>query len=648
MKIKSVRIQNLRTFADVTVDLDDYLCLAGPNGAGKSTVLCALNIFFRETAHSPVDLTKLEEQDFHKRRTDRPIEITVTFAELNPEAQADFKDYYRNGELVVTARAVFDSVEKQAPVKHFGQRLGMQAFAPFFEALGDGKPVEELRRIYQDLRVQAPELTEAKTKDGMQDRLRKFETEHADRCILLPSEDQFYGFSRGAPRLEKHLQWVYLPAVKDAVSEEVANKNTALEKLLSRVVRSKVNFKPEIQKIREETERNYRELLNQNQPALKEVSDGLQTLLVDYAHPDATCRVEWSDDPDKSIKIDEPIARMLAGEGHFEGGVARFGHGLQRSLLLGLLQFVSQTNTPNGPKLILGIEEPELFQHPPQARHLAQVLQNLSTDGSQVLVSTHSPYFVVGNGFENVRLVRKDRISGTSSVSQATFDQIGDLVSKATGDDPPKRPDAVRMRLDQELLPSRSEIFFAPFVVLVEGIEDIAYLVTHLQITDRWNEFRRLGCHIVECGGKSRMCYPLAILRQLNIPFYAIWDCDGNVLKKEWREKHEKDNLVLLKLVEASDLAPFPATRSFSARHTCWPENLTSALEVELNDQSVWTKLQEEVRVRFGQPAATEKNRMFISDCLVEAHKRGIISSTLSELCERILMAARRHSAHTG
>lgn len=59
MRIKSIRIQNLRSFADETIPLNDYTCLVGPNGSGKSTVLCALNIFFRETDNTSTDLSQL-------------------------------------------------------------------------------------------------------------------------------------------------------------------------------------------------------------------------------------------------------------------------------------------------------------------------------------------------------------------------------------------------------------------------------------------------------------------------------------------------------------------------------------------------------------------------------------------------------------
>jgi putative ATP-dependent endonuclease of OLD family len=95
MIIESLQIKNLRSFVDVTIPFRDYTCLVGANGAGKSTVLCALNIFFRETDNSSTDLTLLTEQDFHQRNTSEPIEITITFKDLSPDAQGDFAEYWR-------------------------------------------------------------------------------------------------------------------------------------------------------------------------------------------------------------------------------------------------------------------------------------------------------------------------------------------------------------------------------------------------------------------------------------------------------------------------------------------------------------------------------------------------------------------------
>jgi putative ATP-dependent endonuclease of OLD family len=235
MRIESVVVKNLRCIQDSSAHLDSYTCIVGPNGAGKSTLLCALNIFFREVENSPTDITALTPEDFYLHKTDRDIEITVTFKDLSKDAEEDFKDYVRQGKLVVSAVAKFDAKSGKAEVKQYGQRLGMDALRPFFMAYGDGASATDLKTIFEDLAKANPDISAAqikKTKDGMYEGLKEFEAARPAECVLIPSEDQFYGATRGANRLQKYVQWIYIPAVKDASEEQSETKGGALGKLL--------------------------------------------------------------------------------------------------------------------------------------------------------------------------------------------------------------------------------------------------------------------------------------------------------------------------------------------------------------------------------------------------------------------------------
>ncbi len=239
MRILSVRIENFRSFDDETMPLNNYACLVGPNGAGKSTVLTALNVFFRESENPPTDPSQLDQEDFHCKHTDQQIQITVTFTDLDDEARKDFSDYVRQGQLVVSAVARFDGATGKAQVKQYGQRRGMCEFAPFFEDVAAGKKVSELKEIYAGFCNKWPDLPARSSKAEMTKALHAFESARPDKCELISSEDQFYGFSKGANRLAKHIQWAYVPAVKDATSEQVEAKNSVLGMLLARTVRTK-------------------------------------------------------------------------------------------------------------------------------------------------------------------------------------------------------------------------------------------------------------------------------------------------------------------------------------------------------------------------------------------------------------------------
>lgn len=315
MRIESIRICNLRSIRDALVVLDDYTCLVGPNGAGKSTLLCALNIFFRETGAATTDLQSLSIEDFHQKNAEDPVTVTLTFTDLNQEAQDDFKDYFRQGKLVVSAKAVFNPALGRAEVRQYGERLGMDAFKPFFKALGDNASAKDLKELYAQLRAMIPALPNAATKDAMAQALREYEADRPNECQLIPSEDQFYGVSRGSNRLQKYIQWVYVPAVKDATQEQAEAKNTALGKLLARTVRAKVNFEEAVSKLLSETREKYEAILGGNQAALDGISSSLCTRLAQWAHPDAVLKLTWQQDPSKSVRVEEPFAKIIAGEG---------------------------------------------------------------------------------------------------------------------------------------------------------------------------------------------------------------------------------------------------------------------------------------------------------------------------------------------
>ena len=250
MKIESVRIENFRSYKDETIILDDYSCFVGPNGAGKSTVFYALNIFFRQYKDSKTDLSKLTENDFHHKDTTKEIRITVTFKDLSDQAKEDLKDYVRQDKLIVTAVAKFEPSSERAEVKQFGNRLGIEDFRKFFEADKEQKKVADLKEIYSGFQSKFTDLRTSTSKADMIEALQEYESTHSYKCSLIPSEDQFYGASRGANRIAPHIQWVFVPAVKDATEEGEESKTSALGQLLARTVRSKISFDEKVSELR--------------------------------------------------------------------------------------------------------------------------------------------------------------------------------------------------------------------------------------------------------------------------------------------------------------------------------------------------------------------------------------------------------------
>ncbi|MEM3627424.1 MAG: AAA family ATPase [Candidatus Bathyarchaeia archaeon] len=93
------------------------------------------------------------------------------------------------------------------------------------------------------------------------------------------------------------------------------------------------------------------------------------------------------------------------------------------------------------PNLILGIEEPELYQHPDRQRYLARALSKLTEQGIpgvakqiQVIYSTHSPLFIDLEHFDSIRIFRKVKENEISpkqtKIYYTSLDKVAEMLEK--------------------------------------------------------------------------------------------------------------------------------------------------------------------------------------------------------------------------
>ncbi|MCG8404151.1 MAG: AAA family ATPase [Phycisphaerales bacterium] len=637
MKLKSIRIENFRSFKDETIYIDDYTCLVGPNGAGKSGILTALNVFFRNNASTVTNVFALSEEDFHHRNTKDPVKITLTFSDLSSQAKEDFKHYYRQGELTVSAKAEWDSNTEKAEVKQYGARLVMKDFATFFEANNKGDRVADLKDIYAQIQKKYPDLPLPGTKSAMANALRSYEEANQGQCELIEEDNQFYGWSRGASLLGKYIQWVYVPAVKDASTEQEEGSKTALGQLLERTIRTKVDFSTPLTKLREHLENQYKDLIDKQKTVLSDLEVSIQKRLQNWASPAATLSLNWHYNPEQSLIIKEPIAKTAIGEDNFEGEVPRLGHGMQRSFLLSILQELASSDQEYNSTLLLGFEEPELYQHPPQAQHIASVLETMTTKqggNSQIVITTHSPYFVSARGFESIRLLRKHRDKNCSLVRSTTYANVEKLLATAL-EEKPSVPSVLMAKLEQILQPSQRELFFTKVAILVEGIEDIAFIATHLQLTQKWERFRELGCHFIVANGKRSLSRPLAIAFELEIPTFVAFDSDANNTGKQ--KENRRDNSCVLRLCGLKDFDPLPSEDFWHDNVVMWKTQIRSAVREDFGEE-VWDAAEKKARETTGFVEGIRgKNSLLIAATLEQLAKEEKRSGVLGRLCDQIL-----------
>lgn len=641
MRLSHVRVENFRSFKDQSITIDDYTCLVGPNGGGKSTLLMALNVFFRNSVPNH-NLISLAKEDFHHGSTGNPVKITLTFEDLSKEAQEDFKTYFRQGKLIISAIAHWDEASQKADVLQHGSRLVVNDFKHYFEKEKEDEKVAVLKEVYRELREKYTDLPSVTSKSDMQEALRSYEESHPKLGVLALSGDQFYGYTKGAGRLSKYVQWVYVPAVKDASSEQDESKKTAIGQLLERTVRSKVNFKERIDGLREELAKKYATIIDSEKDALKGLSESLKKRLQEWSHPNVTLDLNWEFDKEKSVSISEPYASVSLGEDKFVGEVSRLGHGLQRSFLVTILQELSLINDEFSPRLILGFEEPEIFQHPPQERHIANLLEELSRLNSQIIITTHSPHFVPGKGFENIRMIRKDKKTFESLATRLTIDELEKMLSAALGGKIGS-PTSMVATIEQIMKPSLKELFYTPNAILVEGAEDIAFISTYFKLLGYWSDFRKYGCHFIVTEGKTNMSRPLAIANAFDIPAFAIFDGDGGC-KREKKNRNERDNSCILRLCGIEKFEALSEKIIWEKNVVMWPVDIGDVVKEGL-DKKEWIKVEAEVRKENGWEELKQKNSLLIAAILEKMWEKGHKSEILGKLCKQILDFAK--SSHS-
>jgi predicted ATP-dependent endonuclease of OLD family len=177
--------------------------------------------------------------------------------------------------------------------------------------------------------------------------------------------------------------------------------------------------------------------------------------------------------------------------------------------------------------MCLAIEEPELFQHPVQARAFATVLRGLAQNkshGVQIAYATHSPFFLEAEGFAEVRRIARVLVPGTDASAVKVYSTSLRAIENRLVCT--KQPAQVAKQLSGVFLKRLPEALFADAVILVEGTTDQAILEGCALREDALNVS---GIVVVEAGGKDGIPLAHSILEELGVPCFVMFDGDGGV-----------------------------------------------------------------------------------------------------------------------
>jgi len=646
MKIKAVHIQNFRSILSVDIEFDSLTALVGRNGAGKSSILKAVELFYLMNP-------RLSVEDFYNRDVGSPVEVTVTFTDLDADEQERFKSYIQNNELSVVR------VLTLSENKYHGSALQN----PDFKPLREKETASEVKDTYKRLREGNYSGLPAYTnKDAALAAIKQWEEANTKACVRERDDGQFFGFKQvGQGYLGKGTRFLLIPAVRDASLDAQEGRGSAITELMDLVVRRTLFEKQEVKSFRAEMEKKYSELFDPTKlKELSTLSENLTNTLKTYV-ANASVNVSW--ETAGEIAIPQPRANIQLVEDGFSSEVGRTGHGLQRAFVLTMLQHLSapqmDANSESAknikqPDLILGIEEPELYQHPSRQRHFANVLAKLAANQIpgvarkvQVIYATHSPLMVRLDGFDEIRLVRKaEAESGKPKVSKVirrTLDEVAASLSATYGDGQKFTGATLKPRLVTLMGPWFSEGFFADVVVLVEGEGDRAAIVAVAK--SMGHDLDGNGIAVIPCIGKSNLINAAGVFNTFGLPTYMIWDGDSHLGQTAGKcascghdldsKADPKENHRLLRLARLP-LTDWP--EHVTSTSACFKQELETTMRDEIGDD-LFCKLVDECKQQFGMTKRKDaiKNPALLTQVLVQAKTNQKTSQTLEGIVSAIV-----------
>ena|SRR5689334_6832741 len=539
MRLAAAHVQGYRSVRDEVIQFSELTALVGSGGVGKSALLRAIDWCINELPPDEADLHR--DPDGNAAEA---IVVSLTMDNLD-QADRDVLGRYGAGETTTIVRS-------WRP----GEQAKLSGYAHFFAGFDEVRRAKgaQRRRLYQELhrregqRRGFPQPT-AKTVAEVDEQMERFERENPGACELRRAGLSHLFGTSGGPKLRECFEYVFVSADTDAPDAFGVGRGSPLNRLLANVGALDADTQGEIDRLQAETQAKLSDIFGSaRNAALKQIADGITERVRDYA-PGAAVALEEELKPPRPPEA-EPVVKVI-NDGGYPTDVERQGHGLQRTLVIAVLQELADAlatdgaagkEAPPAKSLMLAIEEPELYQHPLQARTLAAALRDLAraeskTHTPQIAYSTHSEHFVRPALFEDLRIVSRGD-SGASSVV-ATDPNAVQSALEAVGMVDQERQ--VRLTLASSL----SQAVFAKGVVLCEGKTDAAMLEA-VAAADRPLEHD--GIAVANCHGKSIVPIALAILAEFEIPTFVLFDADAQTRSRleanERLRDHEREKAI--------------------------------------------------------------------------------------------------------
>jgi predicted ATP-dependent endonuclease of OLD family len=472
MRLAQFEIINFKGIQHIIFNWEDIIILIGENNTCKTSVLEALNYFLTgEQINNP--------ELFHDRKNDEDhaIELIGRFDCIN---DIDKKQVAIQGRLYKDKWIIkkkYWLTEKNGKYKAESQYYSWGTIETFKKWPKDEDNWENWPAEYNDLievvkkekkgKCNGPsrELLKAKVKEKRNDLLET-------KDDWIPDPGGGGGWKSNANSIIP--KYILVPAVYDVTSEanfKGKQKTTTYGEILKLVLEKKLSSKEEIKELQKSLKKVKHLFVPDDDPdkwkkaaEINEVEEKISKLL------DKIIKAKAKLIPGE-IHLDEillPSTKLRIDDGH-ETEIEHQGHGLQRTLIMSLLQVLLEyeqmeqaieSATTQGEitsefkrSVIFAVEEPELYMHPQMERKVRDTLYELAEQpNQQVICSTHSPIFL-DMALKHKAIVRLEKDDHRNITVKQVTEEI------FNGQDAKENKNKLRMIIEFD--PTVNELFFA-------------------------------------------------------------------------------------------------------------------------------------------------------------------------------------------
>jgi putative ATP-dependent endonuclease of OLD family len=570
MRLAKFEIRNFKGIRFASFDWEDIVVLIGENNAGKSSVLQALEFYLSGS--------QLKDQAYFCNSlvdADNAMELIGHFRDLSVAEQHSQAVRGRMVSDTWTLKKKFWCEIAEDRTKTWKEQYFSFSAADDFAGwpAPDGAwanfPAE-----YQDLITQIP-ARPARPNNQTREQLRELVRRLRPDLVRTGSPDWVANPGGGGnwksnansivPRC------IYVKAVHDVNDESTSKEASSYGRIISLIIEKRLMRRPEVVELKRSIEAVLR-LFNPDPDhpefqaqEIRELEARINDRLNRVIRGNVAIRTSEAEIEPMLL----PNTRLVLKDrpDGLETAPQHQGHGLQRTLVMTLLQILAEIQTEPSPgdgsdapeaesprPVVLAVEEPELYMHPQMERKMCDVLYQLAAQPRfQVICSTHSPVFLdVARSHKAIVRVVKEA-DGEVAFLQVTED----IFSPA---DP--EIERERVRMISSFNPAVNEVFFARRVVLFEEASAIVAFRRAAELIGLFERYPNLrhDVTLVDCDGKGSIPLFQKCLNHFRISYTVIHDEDrGNSLEEAINARIE----VLLQV---------PGWRNL--RHTISPSNL--------------------------------------------------------------------------